>query len=52
MLFTPQERRKMKDIILRRKGTSKEEAEVMVDSLFDLAIELDKIVRKHHLRRV
>ncbi|OGI82788.1 hypothetical protein A3E95_02205 [Candidatus Nomurabacteria bacterium RIFCSPHIGHO2_12_FULL_44_22b] len=51
MLFTPQDRKRIKDVLLRRKPCSNEEIEAMVDSLLDLAVQLNKISGKHHSRR-
>lgn len=51
MLFSPQDRKRIKDILLRRKPCSNEEIEAMVDGLLNLAVELNKISAKHHARR-
>ena len=46
------ERRRVKNTILRKNGASKKEAELMLDGLFDLAIQLDKIARRHPPRNI
>jgi len=51
MLFTPEERRRVRKILLRKIECSREELEALVDSLLDLAVELNKICGKHHARR-
>lgn len=42
MLFTPEDRRRIKRILLRKQSSSKEELEALVDSLLNLAMALNK----------
>ena len=47
MLFTPEERRRVRKILLRRIKVPDKELEALIDSLLDLAVELYRISRKH-----
>jgi len=46
MPFTPEERRRVKKILLRKIRVPDEELETLVDSLLDLAVELYRLSRK------
>ena len=51
MLFSPEERRRVRKILLRKIEVSEKELEALVDGLLNLAVELNKICGKHHARR-
>jgi len=51
MLFSPEERRRVKNLLLGRKKCSEQEKEALVDSLLALAVELNKLCGKHSAAR-
>lgn len=51
MLFTPQDRKRIKDTLIHNKKATDEEKEVMIDGILALAVHLDKMAGRHSSAR-